>query len=518
MKRLHLIILLTIATLSLSSCDDFLDVQSPVSLKTEDFYSTPKEAEQGLTGIYNGLLPISNYNMCMSDLRSDDVWTQPADDKQRDVVDISVFNPNIYTISTLNDAWVDYYKIISRANLFLERVENLDFPAGESVKLSFIGEARFLRALAYFDLVRYFGRIPVAIRTLTSEEVFQLPQSESREVYDKVILPDLLYAAGNMLEEPVTCDNVTAAAGRATIIAAKALLGRVYLTMAGYPLYDDTALPLAEKYLKEVIDYAETTGKYWEPTRERWPHIWISDNDNRYHIFEIQYIAQKDYGNPMVFMSVPNVGTEYVSIKMGGYGFTWAAELASVYNQYPKDIRIDYTIDPAKKYFTKFFEHKIKRSELGYGDIDGQIIDRTYFPINYPLIRLEDVMLMYAEIVGPTDAGVEMVNRIRLRAGLPALPETDLVGDKFLQRVEEERRRELAFEGIRWHDLVRHNTYIEKVRNKFLNQTVDGDGNPVNPQYRKYVNNIQPGTYLYPIPDTQMKARPGLYEQNEAYK
>ena len=144
MKRLHLIILLTIATLSLSSCDDFLDVQSPVSLKTEDFYSTPKEAEQGLTGIYNGLLPISNYNMCMSDLRSDDVWTQPADDKQRDVVDISVFNPNIYTISTLNDAWVDYYKIISRANLFLERVENLDFPAGESVKLSFMGEARFL--------------------------------------------------------------------------------------------------------------------------------------------------------------------------------------------------------------------------------------------------------------------------------------------------------------------------------------------------------------------------------------
>lgn len=60
----------------------------------------------------------------------------------------------------------------------------------------------------------------------------------------------------------------------------------------------------------------------------------------------------------------------------------------------------------------------MKRKLLGYEDIDDQIADRTYFPINYPLIRLEDVMLMYAEIVGPTGKGKEMVNKIRTRAGL----------------------------------------------------------------------------------------------------
>ena len=78
--------------------------------------------------------------------------------------------------------------------------------------------------------------------------------------------------------------------------------------------------------------------------------------------------------------------------------------------------------------------------------------------------------------------------------------------------VEDERRRELAFEGIRWHDLVRHNTYMEKVRAKFSDKAA---GTSV---YDNYINNVQPGTYLYPIPDTQMKAKEGLYQQNEAYK
>ena len=65
----------------------------------------------------------------------------------------------------------------------------------------------------------------------------------------------------------------------------------------------------------------------------------------------------------------------------------------------------------------------MKRKALGYEDIDAQIVDRTYFPLNYPLIRLEDVMLMYAEIVGPTTKGIEMVDKIRVRAGLSKLGE-----------------------------------------------------------------------------------------------
>ena len=529
MKNYKIFSLLIVAALGLTSCNDFLDVKSPSERPTENFYQSPAQCEQALTGIYNGLMPLSEYYILLNEGRADDVWTEAADDKQRDYVDISVFNPNIYTIGTLNNAWNDLYEIVARANLFLEKIEDVEFTS-DDVKLSFMAEARFLRAYAYFDLVRWFGRVPVSLHSLTVDEAMNLKQSEDYEVYENAIIPDLEYAIEYMSDQAYTSDGGNAAAGRATQIAAKALLGRVYLTMSGFPLYDEAKAGLAATLLKEVIDYAESTGKYWDSSRDRWPHIWISDNDNKYHIFEIQYVADKNYGNPAVFVSVPNVGTEYIGIQMSGNRITASSSLQTLFTESGKngdgdldygftDIRYPYTVnqESSSRYFTKFFEHKVKRAKLGYTDIDGQIVDRTYFPINYPVIRLEDIMLMYAEIVGPGQ-GAQYVNKIRERAGIGSLSAEQLTIDGFAKAVDEERRRELAFEGIRWHDIVRHNTYLECVSDKFKAYIYDADGNAIHPDYIKYLSNIRPGTYLYPIPDTQMKARPGLYEQNEAYR
>lgn len=103
------IILLAGALFTTTSCEDWLEVKSPTSRATEDFFQTPIQAEQALLGIYNGLLPVPEYILLMSDGRSDDVWTEPADDKQRDYVDISVFNPSIYTAGTINSAWNAFY-------------------------------------------------------------------------------------------------------------------------------------------------------------------------------------------------------------------------------------------------------------------------------------------------------------------------------------------------------------------------------------------------------------------------
>ncbi len=516
MKKYNIISLLLLLVTGFTSCEDFLEVEPPSARPTGKFYETPAQCEQALTGIYNGLLPLSNYSVLLCEGRCDDVWTEAADDKQRDYVDISVFNPNIYTIGTLNSAWNDLYEIVARANLFLEKIEGVTFN-DEHIKETFIAEARFLRAFAYFDLVRYFGRVPLSLKSLSTEEAMNLAQSEDSEIYANAIIPDLEYAIEKLDVQAYTCTGGNAAAGRVTLPAAKALLGRVYLTMSGFPLYDTEKAALAETLLKEVIDYAASSGKYWAESYERWPHIWISDNDNKYHIFEIQYVAEKNYGNPLVFISVPNVGTDYIGIQMSGNRITCATGLAQLYEENPNDIRYEYTVDKDKGYFTKFFEHKIKRQELGYTDIDGQIVDRTYFPINFPLIRLEDVMLMYAEIAGPTGEGIELVNRIRQRAGLAELSAEEKTHTGFAQAVEEERRRELAFEGIRWHDLVRHNKHIECVTAKFNDYIYDENGTAIHPNYIKYLSNIRPGTHLYPIPDTQMKARPGLYQQNEAY-
>lgn len=512
--------ILLVAVLLISvSCEDWLEVESPANRTTENFYKTTGQAEQALLGVYNGLLPLPEYTLLMSDGRSDDVWTEPATDKPRDYVDISIFNPNIYTISTLNNAWSAYYKIIARANLFLEKIEQLDFGDGEmTVKPSFMAEARFLRAYAYFELVRYFGRVPISLKSLDSDEAMNIPQSEPEETYEQAIIPDLKYAIANMAETAYTATGGTAEAGRATRTAAQALLGRVYVTMAGFPLYDTSKIASAKTVLKEVIDEADRTGKYWAKDGEEWKRIWVSDNDNKYHIFEIQYVAEKDYGNPIVFAMVPNVGTDYVGIQMSGNRITASDGLADIFKN-TADVRYTASVDEKKNYFTKFFEHKIKRKELGYGDIDAQIVDRTYFPINYPLIRLEDVMLLYAELAGPTDAlAVDVVNRIRLRAGLKELTAAEKTTAGFDQCVDEERRRELCVEGIRWHDLVRRNQYRQAVKAKFMREATDENGVVIRPHIVTYAENVREGTYLYPIPDAQMKAREGLYQQNEAYK
>ena len=103
------------------------------------------------------------------------------------------------------------------------------------------------------------------------------------------------------------------------MVAAKALLGRVYLTMSGFPLNDESKKELARQLLEEVIDYADESGKYWATTADQWKRIWVHENDSKYHIFEIQYVAEANFGNPMVHESVPRLPSEYVNIPdLGG--------------------------------------------------------------------------------------------------------------------------------------------------------------------------------------------------------
>ena len=282
-----------------------------------------------------------------------------------------------------------------------------------------------------------------------------------------------------------------------------------------------------------MIDYSFANNKYWASTADEWIKIWISDNDNKYHIFEIQYIAAKNYGNPMVFNSVPAVNDSYTKIQMSGNRIWCENQLDGIYMQTDEtgafiDNRCAGTINTSEfvdedgtpytggDFFLKFFEHKMKRKLLGYEDIDDQIADRTYFPINYPLIRLEDVMLMYAEIVGPTGKGKEMVNKIRTRAGLDALDD-DITIENFADSVDIERRRELASEGIRWHDLVRQDRYVSVLQDMFKRNGSDANGVITKPETYELYKLVTKDSYIYPIPDSQMKVKEGLYEQNKGY-
>lgn len=514
------------------ACSDFLDVELKNAQTTDTFYKTEGQLDQALTGLYHDLLPISKYTLIMSEDRSDNTYEE-SDGAQRDFVSIGHFERNITNLAVLSDAWNDYYKLIANANMFLEKISDVEF-GDESIKTQYIAEAHFLRALAYFDLVRYFGRIPIVTRTITQEESLTIGQSEAEEVYRQVIIPDLEIACNDLNNAPVNYLGKETI-GHATQIAAKALLGRVYLTMAGFPLNDTSKKNLAKNLFKEVINYANETGKFWAKTADEWRRIWISDNDNKYHIFEIQYQnGGIGLGNPMIFESCPGLYSAYTNVRIFGNKLYCERQLS---NEFQKknaagemDARCIATIDTTKfvntdgetpiqytgeDFFIKFLEHKMKRAALGYSDIDKTIVDYNDWPINFPLIRLEDVMLMYAEIVGPTSEGLDMVNRIRTRAGMD--PISSCGNEDFQKYVERERQLELAFEGIRWHDLVRHND-LQAIRDMFIRYATDENTGIVNQDILLYSQNVKDEMYVYPIPEDQILVKKGLYEQNEAYK
>ena len=522
MKKINIYIAggLIAAGLCLSSCDDYLEVEPQDSRTIEYFYSTPAEAQQSLMGIYNGLMPVSKYYLLMSDVRSDDTWVGISSESESDYRALSNFRKYITNVGTIQSAWDDYYKIVARANKFLEKVETLEFAANNDsidVRATFLAEARFLRAFAYFDLVRFFGRVPMVTKTQTVAEAFNTPQSEPEDIYNKVIIPDLEYAIEHMKTVAYNYKGEESAAGRATRIAAKALLGRVYWTMAGYPLNDKTKVEQAKEMLKDVLDYAgafnETPTMYWAKDSKEWAKIWISDNDNKYHIFEIQYANVSGYGNQMIYSSLPKVKS-LSHISMSGNTINSTKALRNVYTENSEDtIRYRHTIhystsSSSSRYFEKFFENDVKRDSLGYAKIDETIVDRNSFPINYPLIRLEDVMLMYAGLVGNTTEGIELVNKIRRRAGISELP-ASITADRFAECVMDERRRELAGEGIRWHDIVRTGHFIDYITKAYTTESETA---------QSILSNIKYGMYLYPIPEEQMLVREGLYQQNEAYR
>lgn len=543
----HLISLLFIIchlsfSLALTSCDDYMTTPSKSALTTETSYNTPAQIDDALTGVYGALRPFAEYYFAMSEFRSDNMFI-PQQTNVNQYADCAQFNTTeLVEDNIVNQCWGDHYKLISAANVLLGRMGGVGL--SEAVMKQYEAEARFLRALSYFDLVRFYGRVPVTLKEISPSEAFEIPQSEAIDVYNNVIVPDLLFAVSN-LQETATDYKGETRGERVSRIAAKALLGKVYMQMAGYPLYQDTKGEAQELFADVLTDY----GKYFAPTATEWDKMFTSDYDNKYFLFEIQYTCDKEQGNTATPLTFPssNYGDIYAGArKMGGphvyverdlqdhFLMTIAidGEDGNVEEEFV-DKRINATLNAGEMYdeetgemsagaaamdkntfCPKFFENKIRRSQLGLSDIDGQIVDRTYWPQNWPVLRIEDVMLLYAECVGNTAEGYKYLNMIRQRAGLTELKE--LTAEAFQKAVTFERRCELIGEGHRWFDEVRQNTFVNDIQTMMYNYR-DKRDNTHNSIYTIYATRVTQNSALYPIPYEQLHVREGLYQQNPGY-
>lgn len=488
------------AGLLLGACHKVLDIAPEAHNSVADFYKTESDFNQGVVGVYNDFLAIpgdSYWNL--SELRSDDIVVTVGLNVQRDYADINGFSATSQT-GQLETVWSDYYSVIYRANVVLGRLPAMSFARVPQ----FTAEARFLRALAYFDLVRYWGPVPLTTTEVSISDAKNLPRAPITDVY-KVITDDLTYAAANLPDTYAAADK-----GRVTKWAAKALLGKVYLTMYGYPLKQADKLALAKQQFADVIAQEGVSASV-PAIAPSYKSMFQTTNDNKYWLFEVQYIS----GTGGLGSTAPSdMGFQYPSqwVTYQPFGPDAGVNPNLLGTGWPKiDTRKAATLDSgyvdAK---TKFVSPRIQFTKFLEKGTTAPTSNRDY-PNNYPVIRYEDVLLMQAEVLNegvgdgasvPAQA-LTYLNRIRTRAGVPVLK--TMTKENFRLALEQERRWEFAAEGLRWFDLVRTGRALP-----VMNQFIKDNG-------VRHPTPLDEHDLLFPIPLQELQINPGFWQQNPGY-
>lgn len=487
------ILFVTLVVLISSCKKDYLQTVPVSNLSDIIFFKTEADIDQALSGVYNRLLRFpDNHNEYLSEFRSSNYFV-PVQGAARDYYSISAFDLTS-SLAALQTAWANDYDLIQRANKLLGSIDAI--PYTDTTKRNRIkGEARFLRGLSYFELVKNFGAVPLVDRVISSSEALNYPRVGIDTVYN-FIVNDFMFAS-TVLPSAYSGTDV----GRATKWAALGMLGRAYMFMAGYPLNKTENFEKAKSVFKQVLN-AENTGWKFAPT---YAEMFKAANDNKYYLFEVQYVSGGQGLGSRIPGEVIPIDLDRKIVPWGYYFVTEGEPSQDFINSFePGDKRKFVTIDTIyrntsnalvrRNYVKKFLDSASGSTTLNSQD----------WPINYPLLRSEDVMLMYAEAVnetgGPTTEAVGLVNRIRTRAGLPNINPASK--SEFKLALENERRHEFGWEGLYWYDLIRTGRALA-VMNPWLQAN-----------YGKTIDETQ---LVYPVPRSEMLVRPGLYLQNPGY-
>ncbi|MEY4659740.1 MAG: hypothetical protein RJB36_1506 [Bacteroidota bacterium] len=477
---------LFVLSVSQTACDKFLTVDPPYTQDVENFFQTPEDYDRALTGAYD-MLQGSFLTLWLGEIASDNAIAggESVNDSpglhQIDGMVHGGVNNELRNVLRWN------YTGITRANYILENKDNIDFPG----KAHIIAEAKFLRAYYYFELVKYFGDVPLIIdRRIGIEEALQIPRSSKTEVYAQ-IEQDLQDAAAVL--NPIASQK-----GRATKGAAQSFLGKVYLYQNKY----------AEA--AAIFDEVIASGSY--SLIPNYNQLFSVENENNSEtIFDVQYTGLEggSYGCLICLEGNAAVGFQGIRQYNGpvyGDGNSYNLPTQELYDAFSSiDPRRNATIldidafiasqpNPASITYaigagghTGYYNNKyIKRQgEIGLPDND------LTSPVNYRVMRYADVLLMAAEAhyqLGHTSTAQQLVNQIRGRAGVPG------INVNSIDVIYKERRYELSGEGLRFFDLVRTG------------------------QAATYINGFVVGKHeLFPIPQVEIDLAGGNWSQNPGY-
>jgi hypothetical protein len=481
-------------------------------LSVDGFYKTSNDAIAAVDAIYfslNNDEPAGQHQMYGSlfntamDFISDDVTAGPGTP-----------NPNVRSLAILTHSstnlrveqmWQQHYIAINKANATIQRIPDIDFD--QRLKDRLLGEALFLRALFYFNIVRLYGDVPLILvdQTTISLDELQVPRTPKEDVYAQII-DDLVSSAEHFRV------GSTGEKGRATEGAAKALLAKVYLTRREW----NKAVEMAE----EVIN-----GAYGYDLMEDYSHVFLpAYKNNKEHIFSAQFKGNaQGQGHAStrraIFTGIPGL--------VGSYGdqvpfYTKGDDhFFSVYKLFvPHDKRKDVTFvtsfqspvdgkwygqlnDPTiPDDFTPFFNK--------YWD-PGAISNTSESSANTPILRFAEVLLIHAEaeneLNGPTAKAYESYNRVRHRAGLASL--NNLSKDQFRDSLYLDRRLELIYEFQRYFDLIR------QTGSEITGVGPEGRGTLLKNLQEVGKNNVASRHYLFPIPYLEIQRNPQLVQNPE---
>ncbi len=516
MKKLLYLILILVTSFFLDSCsDDFLKLTPQSSLTSGNFFKTKDQLLQALNGAYESLRNTKSGGYpgyAMAEMRADNTHFE-NNPTCRPGADGSPYNIDLFNESSINPVvvamWRSLYEGIARANNVIANASLIQLSPEDKSMIE--GQARFLRAVYYFDLVRYFGGVPLHLGPVLGTKDAFVPRSTVDDVY-KALVQDLTNAV-SQLKAPAFPQD-----GRATQGSARMVLAEVYLFQKNFPL--------AEKELKSITQMGYNLLPNYASVFD------LANKNSRESIFEVQY-AQGNQGQQSNFYAfLPYTSDLFLitGVKSSNgpcdIGFnTPTGEIIRAFES--KDSRLDASIAIAEGSIQSSGSFKIEaiKSPLGYITPSNK---KSYAYIkkrfrahsqqrnqadNTHVYRYSDALLLLADALNEQNKSSEALpylNQVRSRAGLPAVTETN--PNSLRGIIAHERRVELAFENRRWFDLLRTGKAIE---------VMTAHGQYIKKEYGS-LGYLPPVSYavtadklIYPVPNREVEI--GKLKQNPGY-
>lgn len=569
--------LITAATIGLLGVSCSLDEKSYTEINMDEYVTNATEANNVLMGIYADLCDEGMYRYNLSSLLQMPTDMEKCDGNTTDNYRIVPANAYTSVQSDIELTWEAINKAIYDANSFIRllslNVENFEEDTDKALATVYMGEARALRAMCQFELVRWFGNVTLITDPMYAYKtpLTEMVQNDPVEVYEQ-IEKDLLYAIDVL--PYATDDNLrTSNSYRFSKGAALGLLTKVYATWAGYPIQDESKWELAAATAKELIESGKhglltegidgdsgyeqlwwnTCNGVWDPTESlieisfyaptstmsgarlgrigKWNGVLAQNirgirNSGQYRAIPTFIQNWPDRTQDLrLGLSVANY--RYMDESRTPYDLTSNTDRGNVPYD-PKQMEeafADNASNSLKNQYTRNLTPAKWDTEKYVKDAN-YLVDQNLSNVNWYFLRYADVMLLYAEALneinkGPNATAYTMVNMVRRRGfGLslnqtgPADLSSGMGYEEFRQAVRNERGYELAFEGHRRQDLIRWGIYYESIMQtaQDLENYVDGGSSIyIAAQY------TQKGKHeLLPIPQREIQLMP-KYKQNPGW-